>query len=454
MKDLILYWIINPVYLIKTLLLTLIYGEPLMKGRALLVGAIVVVVAAVAVAFVLMQQQAAPTGPAQQAKVIKVGMICDLTGATSDVGKPYCLGALDAHEWFEKNYPLPQGYKVDLAWVDYSYKIPEAQAAYSRFKALGVVAVIGWGTGDTLALAPTVHADKIPYISASYSGELMKKETAYNFFPQTDYSSQGRAFVKFAVDLWNQMHGGRPPRPPKLGLAYPNVPYGTTPIPAIKDMAKILGAELCPDQIVELAAVDATSQMLKFKECGADFIWAGGTAASTLVIMRDAKKVGLTAPVFVNVWGGNEAYFRANPEASSGNYYLSSISVYSPDIERGDTPGARTIREWAKQKGRGPADLNAAYVRGWANVNVLYKALRTVIERGEPVTGENVWKALTSIRNWDFSPLSGILAEPITYTPEDRRPMMSVFVYRINARGEFELAGKVTLERKAEWLGW
>ncbi|MEN3048592.1 MAG: ABC transporter substrate-binding protein [Candidatus Caldarchaeales archaeon] len=425
-----------------------------MKGKGLLLGAIVVVVAAVAVALVLLQQQAASTGPAPQAKVIKVGMLCDLTGATSDVGKPYCLGALDAVEWFEKNYPLPQGYKVDLAWVDYSYKIPEAQAAYSRFKAIGVVALIGWGTGDTLALAPTVHNDKIPYISASYSGELMKKETMYNFFPQTDYSTQGRAFVKFAVDLWNQMHGGRAPRPPKLGLAYPNVPYGTTPIPAIKDMAKILGAELCPDQIVELAAVDATSQMLKFKECGADFVWAGGTAASTLVIMRDAKKVGLTAPIFVNVWGGNEAYFKANPEASSGNYYLSSISVYTPDIERGDTPGARIIREWAKQKGRGPADLTAAYVRGWANVNVLYKALRTVIERGEQVTGENVWKALTSIRNWDFSPLSGILAETITYTPEDRRPMMSVFVYKINAKGEFELAGKVTLERKAEWLGW
>ncbi|MCS7094907.1 MAG: ABC transporter substrate-binding protein [Thaumarchaeota archaeon] len=437
-----------------------------MKARQLVVGLLVAVIAVAAVAAVLLLQQPAqqpttpqPTQPAPQPQTppvreIKVGMLCDLTGGTSDVGKPYCLGALDAREWFEKFNPLPQGYKVDLAWVDYSYKIPEAQAAYSRFKALGVVAIIGWGTGDTLALAPTVHSDKIPYISASYSGELLKNTTMYNFFPQTDYSSQGRAFVRFAVDLWNQMHGGRAPRPPKLGLAYPNVPYGTTPLPAIRDMANQLGAELCPDQIVELAAVDATSQMLKFKECGADFVWAGGTAASTLVIMRDAKKVGLNAPIFVNVWGGNEAYFRANPEASAGNYYLSSISVYTPDIERGDSPGAKIIREWAREKGRGPSDLTAAYVRGWANVNVLYKALRMVIEKGEPVTGENIWKALTSIRNWDFSPLTGITAESITWTPEDRRPMMSVFVYRINERGEFELARKVTLDRKAEWLGW
>jgi branched-chain amino acid transport system substrate-binding protein len=128
-------------------------------------------------------------------------MLCDLTGPTSDVGKPICLGALDAVEWFEKNYPLPKGYKVDLVWVDFSYKVPEAQAAYNRFKALGVVAILGWGTGDTLALAPTVAQDKIPYLSHSYSAELLKKETPYNFFPQTDYSSQGRAMVMFTGEV-------------------------------------------------------------------------------------------------------------------------------------------------------------------------------------------------------------------------------------------------------------
>jgi len=426
-----------------------------MKKSVLLGIVVVVVVVAAAAAFLLGMQQAAPvSGPAPEQKVIKVGAICDLTGATSDVGKPYCLGVLDAIEWFEKNNPLPNGYKVDLAWVDYSYKIPEAQAAYNRFKALGVVAIIGWGTGDTIALAPTVAQDKIPYISASYSGELMKKETPYNFFPQTDYSSQGRAMVQFVVEKWKEMHGGNPPRPPKLGLAYPNVPYGTTPIPAIKDMAKQLGVELCPDQIVELAATDATAQMLKLKECGADFIWAGGTAASSLVIMRDAKKVGLNAPVFVNVWGGNEQYFRANPDATDGNYYLTSVLVYYPDIENGNTPGAKIIREFAKAKGRAPyTDLNAAYVRGWANVNVLYKALREVIERGWEINGENIWKALTSIRDWDFSPLTGLTAEKITFTPEDRRPQMTVMFYKIT-KGELSLEKVIKLERKVEWLGW
>jgi branched-chain amino acid transport system substrate-binding protein len=328
------------------------------------------------------------------------------------------MGYIDAVEWFEKNYPLPKGYKVDLIWVDYAYKVPEAQAAYDRFKTLGVVAVLSLGTGDTLALAPSAAQDKIPFISISLSAELLRKETPYNFFPQTDYSSQGRAMVQFVVEKWKEMHGGNPPRPPKLGLTYPNVPYGTSPIPAIKDMAKQLGVELCPDQIVDLAAIDATAQMLKLKECGADFVWAGGIAASVVVIMRDAKKVGLNAPILANVYGISEHHIKANPDAAEGNYWLTSLVPYYPDIEKGDPPGAKIIREFAKSKGRAPyTDLNTHYVAAWANINLLYKALREVIERGWEINGENIWKALTSIRDWDFSPLTGLTAENEEVSP-------------------------------------
>jgi branched-chain amino acid transport system substrate-binding protein len=424
--------------------------------KSVLIGIVVVFVAvAAAAAFLLGMQQAAPVSEqAPEQKVIKVGALCDLTGPTSETGKMVCMGYIDAVEWFEKNYPLPKGYKVDLIWVDYSYKIPEAQAAYNRFKTLGVVAVLSLGTGDTLALAPSATQDKIPFISISLSAELLRKETPYIFFPQTDYSSQGRAMVQFVVEKWKEMHGGNPPRPPKLGLTYPNVPYGTSPIPAIKDMAKQLGVELCPDQIVDLAAIDATAQMLKLKECGADFVWAGGIAASVVVIMRDAKKVGLNAPILANVYGISEHHIKANPDAAEGNYWLTSLVPYYPDIEKGDTPGAKIIREFAKSKGRAPyTDLNTHYVAAWANINLLYKALREVIERGWEINGENIWKALMSIRDWDFSPLTGLTAEKITFTPEDRRSQMAVKFYKV-VNGELVFERVIKLERKAEWLGW
>jgi hypothetical protein len=80
--------------------------------KSVLLGIVVVVVAvAAAAAFLLGTQQAAPVSePAPEQKVIKVGVLCDLTGPTSEQGKPACLGFMDAVEWFEKNYPLPKGY--------------------------------------------------------------------------------------------------------------------------------------------------------------------------------------------------------------------------------------------------------------------------------------------------------------------------------------------------------
>jgi hypothetical protein len=46
-----------------------------------------------------------------------------------------------------------------------------------------------------------------------------------------------------------------------------------------------------------------------------------------------------------------------------------------------------------------------------------------------------------------------LTAEKISYTPEDRRPQMTVMFYKIT-KGELSLEKVIKLERKAEWLGW
>ena len=66
---------------------------------------------------------------AQAQQEIKVGGIFDLTGITSDVGKPYAQGVRDGVAWTNENGGI-NGKKIRLVDVDYGYKIPEAVAAY------------------------------------------------------------------------------------------------------------------------------------------------------------------------------------------------------------------------------------------------------------------------------------------------------------------------------------
>ena len=149
------------------------------------------------------------------AETIKIGALNDMTGATSDVGKDYALGIAEAIHYINDIGGI-NGKEIKLYQFDYGYRIPEALTKYNLFKRLKCVAILGWGTGDTEALAPTVAKDKIPYVSASYSGHLCNPEkTPYNLFFSTDYSTQSRGLITAWFDKkWPQKpdYGKRKPR--------------------------------------------------------------------------------------------------------------------------------------------------------------------------------------------------------------------------------------------------
>ncbi len=93
--------------------------------------------------------------------LIKVGAIFDLTGPTSDVGSLFAEGLQDYVRWTNEQGGI-EGRPVELVFQDYGYKIDVAEQLYSQFVQEGVVAFMGWGTGDTEALRGRVAQDKMP----------------------------------------------------------------------------------------------------------------------------------------------------------------------------------------------------------------------------------------------------------------------------------------------------
>src|SRR5437868_2933652 len=148
-------------------------------------------IAAVAILTALGCRESAPPekAAAAPAKEIKVGGLFDLTGVTSDVGKSFAKGVHDCVQARNAAGGI-NGKKINLIEVDYGYKIPEAVAAYKRLvNDEKVIMINGWGTGDTEGLKASVNQDKIPYISASFSGHLTDpSKTPYNFFVAPSYS--------------------------------------------------------------------------------------------------------------------------------------------------------------------------------------------------------------------------------------------------------------------------
>ena len=89
-----------------------------------------------------------------------------------------------------------------MEMYDYAYNKDKAINQYKKYKEDKVVAIEGWGTGDTEALSGFITADKIPYISASYSAHLTNPaKTPYNFFCAADYTTALRAGLTYSYNF-------------------------------------------------------------------------------------------------------------------------------------------------------------------------------------------------------------------------------------------------------------
>ena len=387
------------------------------------------------------------------AATINVGALNDVTGATSDVGKDYALGIADAIRYVNDNGGV-NGKKIKLYQFDYGYRIPEALTKYKLFKRLKCVAVLGWGTGDTEALSPTVTKDKIPYVSASYSAHLTNpKKTPFNLFAAVDYSTNARAAITAWFDKKWPKHKDYGKRKPRFVCSYHFAhPYCSAPIKAIKDQAKLLGFEVGPDQSVTLFAIDAKSQVLAMKKFKPDLVWHGNTTMSVSATVRDAYALGLGADHIVNNWGFDENLPRLAGKAAEGVMGAAVCDFFGNDV-----PMMDKVVEYAKKYNPGvPTEKRLIRTdQAWANVLELWEALKRADAAGD-LSGESIVKnGFETFKNFDI----GLSVPPLTYTTTDHRIAGKVPIYEVK-NGKFQIVEIVDLKGRwpkkwaNEWLGW
>jgi branched-chain amino acid transport system substrate-binding protein len=374
----------------------------------------------------------------KEAEPIKIGGIFDITGPTSAVGKDYAQAAKDAERYINENGGV-NGRKIQVIANDYAYKIPEAVSLYKQYKDVDKVFVIqGWGTGDTNALKGQINKDEIVYISASYDSKLNDpSKTPYNFYVGTSYSDAVRLAMRFVKDSFK---GSRAPR---VVFIYPDHPYGKAPIPAGKAMAKELGIEVGPDEIVGLRAIDATSQLLHMKEFDPDWAWVGGTTPSTSVIVKDAAKLGLRTKFISNNWGFDENILKLAGDAGNDRIYgMAPFAFWGEDV-----PGMKAAESAAKKTD--PSGVHTVrYIQGWSAMMVMWEGLNRADKAGE-LNGPGLKKALESIDNFD----TGGLTAPITFTPADHRPNTALRIFKMS-NNKLVPVSSVTIKREARFLGW
>jgi branched-chain amino acid transport system substrate-binding protein len=375
-------------------------------------------------------------GPAR-GQEIKVGGLFDLTGVTSEVGKPYHQGVQDAVAVVNAAGGI-NGKKIKLVAVDYGYKIPEAVAAYKRLvNDEKVVMINGWGTGDTLALKDFVNKEKIPYFSASFAGDLTDPaKTPYNFFVAPSYSDELRAWLTWVKADWKDKS-----RNPKVAFIYSDNAYGKAPIEAGRRFCKESGIDLVDEEIVPGSFQDATSQLLNMKQKGADYAYFNSTTTWFAVLLKDAKKLGLTTKFGSNPYGFSESLPKVAKEAAEG------VTGATPHVPWGENvPGMKAIVDYHK-KNHPNDEHDLLYVRGWSYVMVWSEVLKRADKAGQ-LNGEGVKKAAETLVNFDV----GGLTSPVTYTATDHRPSTRTPIFQVKD-GKLVKLAEYDMPRRPDWLG-
>jgi branched-chain amino acid transport system substrate-binding protein len=372
------------------------------------------------------------------AESIKVGGLFDLTGVTSDVGKPFVEGVKDAVAYINQNGGI-NGKNIDLSAVDYGYKIPQAQAAYKKFvEQEKVILIEGWGSGDTEALKDQVAKDRIPYFSAGFTAHMNDPAKApYNFFVGASYSDQVRAFLQFVKKDFKDAS-----RKPKVCFIYPNNGFGKSPIEAGKAYAKELGIEIVDDQVTPATGFqDATTQLLNMQKKGADYAFIQNTVSWAAIILKDARKLGLKTKFFLNNYGMTEQLPDLAKDAAEGVYGMVTTTPYGANV-----PGMKKLVDWHK-KNHPNDNHNLVYVRGWTYALVWAEGLK-IADKNKQLTGEGLKKALETLKNFDL----GGLVQPVTYTAADHRSSTRSAVYVVKG-GKLVKVEEFEVPRKKEWLG-
>ncbi len=350
--------------------------------------------------------------PAADAGPIKVGAIFDLSGPTAGPGAPYSEGMKAYIDWKNKNGGV-EGRQLELISQDYAYQVPNAEQLYSQFVTEDNVVVFqGWGTGDTEALRGKIAEDKIPFMSASYSINLVREEAPYNFLVGTSYSDQ----MVIAMQ-WIKDQGGT-----KVALLHHDSPFGQSPLPDGQDFADANGMELLAVAMPG-GATDLTPELTQIQSFGAEYIIVQNVASPAALAMRNAKDLGMEATFVCLNWCADESLVELAGDAAEG--VVGTLPFTPPSV---DVPGDDDVRKYAEENTDKSLDeWGLHYAQGWWTMAVMIEGVDRVLKDGKELNGENIKAALEGIKDYD----TGGITAPISFSAQDRRGNKALRLFQV-----------------------
>jgi branched-chain amino acid transport system substrate-binding protein len=362
-------------------------------------------------------------GGAGGQETVKVGGIFDLSGATADVGTPYAEGVKDYVAFFNER---GEGPRIELISEDYKYDVAVAERLYSRLKNEGVIAVQGWGTGDTEALRGRITADQLPFMSGSYAETLANPgETPFNFVVATTYSDQMRVALQWIAED----AGGAA----EVAAFHHDSPFGESPLEAGREQAAELGLNL-EAYAMPAEATDFVPQLQRAKAQGAKYVVIQNVSSPAAQLAKNIQSQGLDMKIVCLNWCGDELFAELAGDAAEGAVAAMPFAPATAEAE-----GLSQPRDYLQGKGGDLEKQGVHYVQGWYTMAVMAEGIKRAAEGGE-VTGETLKQALEELPAFE----TGDVSAPIDFSADSHAGMPGTKLYTVKKGKWVELTDLLT----------
>ena len=314
------------------------------------------------------------------------------------------------------------GRRLSLVLEDDRYSIPPAIAAFKKVVYKDkVFALIGPGSASQLTILwKKIQKEKLPNIAIPMPEVAVTPFKKYIFTIIDTYPGQVKVLIDYMINDFNLSE-------PRVGVIYPDTEVGKIDLAPTLERLKKYTIKPVTKEILNPAAVDASSQVMSLRRYKANCaVHVGTITPTTIALLRDLKKLGLDIPVFAS-WGamlGEE--MNAIGERAKKLY---SVHATSPWYDTGSGLDAMRKITLKYHPGTEKPYRGTIYTHGWICSLVLSEGLKRA---GRDLNEEAFITGLESMENFDTGGLSG----PITYNSKSHKGGNSWKIYRADPVAE------------------
>lgn len=348
----------------------------------------------------LLASDCAPGVPVGEAKKgVVVADVATLTG-------PIATNTLDLLSGYKAyiDYINMQGgidgVKIKRIWRDTGARVPDAIIAHRRFVEKGVVLELCEISSQVEGITPSLQKDGIPLIWGGPLTKPMVSKPQWVFAAHASIASQFAFAMKWLKDTWVEA------RPPRAGAIIWDLASGWGTIEGIEEYAKKIGVEFVGYEVIPFlpAPIDTSVQWLRLVGKHPDLIFVTAASAPVVVVMMDARRLGIPEKgikLFVYGESADERTLDIVGEAGDGWYTVS----YTPYYVEKELPGMPALLETFEELGY--LKLGGKAIRlsitGWIAMAVGIEGIRLARERVglENLTGRAIRDALVTVEGFE-----------------------------------------------------